>query len=70
MKFQKVKVVIINAFGLKGAVCCLDQDGNQIPELSFEKDIEGFFMDRIKTYWADIDTEYIDQINYRPKFKR
>lgn len=67
MKFKKIKTVILNPFGIKGAIMAIDQDGEQIPELNKESDKEGFWTERIKTYWSDSDTEFVDQSDYKPK---
>ncbi|MBB5284408.1 hypothetical protein HNQ92_002551 [Rhabdobacter roseus] len=62
MKFQRVKKIITNPWGLRGFMV-LDQDGEQIPELNCanEKvDNLDFFKKRLEEYWADEDTEWID----------
>lgn len=68
MEFKRINTVAINAFGIMGSIACFDQNGEQILELNREKDEDGFWMDRIKTYWVDSNTEFIDMKDYEPKY--
>lgn len=64
--YKRLKTVAINAYGIKGAIAAFDQDGNQIPELNREQDLEGFWLDRLKNYWADDETEFVNSIDWKP----
>lgn len=67
MEFKRIKTVAINAFGIRGSIACFDQGGEQIPELNKQSDEDGFWMDRIKTYWTDKETEFIDMSDWKPR---